>query len=310
MYEAIERNVRGTWLLFGAFVLVVVAFGYVFGRVLDMGYAGVGIAVVLALAGSLASYYYSDQLVLAISRAREAPREQYPYLHNAVEGLAIAAGIPAPRVYLIDDEAPNAFATGRDPEHAAVAVTTGLLEKLNRLELEGVLAHEISHVRNYDIRLATVATVLVGVVVMLSDFFQRSMFWGRRRGRGEGGGSGLLVLVGLALAVLAPLFAQLLRLAISRNREYLADASAAMLTRYPDGLASALEKLSADPEPLEVANKGTAHLYIINPLREWGGWANSLFNTHPPVDDRIRLLREMAGAGDYPDRAKGTPLGE
>ncbi|MDR7418198.1 MAG: M48 family metallopeptidase [Armatimonadota bacterium] len=297
MYDAIERNIRGTWLLFAAFAAVVVALGYVFSQALDYGYAGVAIAAVVAVAGAWGSYYYSDRLVLAVSRAREAPRDQYPYLFNAVEGLALAAGIPAPKIYLIDDTAPNAFATGRDPEHAAIAVTTGLLEKLDRLELEGVLAHEMAHIQNYDIRLATIATILVGMVVMMSDFFQRSMLYGRRYGRRSDsrGGSGIMVLVGLALAILAPLFAQLLRLAISRRREYLADASAAMLTRYPEGLASALEKISADPEPLEVANKATAHMYIINPLREWGGWANSLFSTHPPVEERIRRLREMEG---------------
>jgi heat shock protein HtpX len=296
MYEAVERNIRNTWLLFAAFVLVVLSLGYVFSQALDYGYAGVVVAAVVATAGAWGSYYYSDRLVLAISRAREAPRDQYPYLYNTVEGLAIAAGIPAPRVYLIDDTAPNAFATGRDPEHAAIAVTTGLLEKLDRLELEGVVAHEMAHVKNYDVRLATAATVLVGIVIMLSDFFQRSMWWGRRRGgRDSDRGGGILVLIGLALAILAPLFAQLLRLAISRNREYLADSSAAMLSRYPEGLATALEKISADPEPLEVANKATAHMYIVNPLREWGGWANSLFNTHPPADERIRRLREMSG---------------
>lgn len=292
MYDAVARNVRGTWLLFAIFVLVIVALGYAFSRLFDLGYVGVAIAGVLALAGAWGSYYHSDRLVLAISGAHEAPRDLYPYLYNAVEGLAIAAGIPVPRVYLIGDTAPNAFATGRDPQHAAVAVTTGLLDKLDRLELEGVLAHELSHIKNYDVRLATVASILVGMIILLSDMFQRSMFWGRRRGSREGrGGSGLVVLVGLALAVLAPLFAQLLRLAISRNREYLADSSAAMLTRYPEGLASALEKISADPEPLEVANKATAHMYIIDPLREWGGYVNSLFKTHPPVEERARRLR-------------------
>lgn len=292
MYDAVERNVRGTWLLFAVFVLLVVALGYVFSRLLDLGYVGVAVAALLALASAWGSYYYSDRLVLTISGAREAPRDQHLYLHNAVEGLAIAAGIPAPRVYLIEDTAPNAFATGRDPEHAAVAVTTGLLSKLNRLELEGVLAHELSHIKNYDVRLATVASVLVGMVILLSDMFQRSLVYGRRRGSREGrGGSGPIVLAGLALAVLAPLFAQLLRLAVSRNREYLADSPAAMLTRYPEGLASALEKISTDPEPLEVANKATAHMYIINPLREWGGYLNNLFNTHPPVEERIRRLR-------------------
>lgn len=293
MYEAIERNVRATWVLFAGFVAVVVALGYLFGALLDLGYAGVVAAAILAAAGAWGSYYYSDQIVLSISGAREAPREQYPYLHNAVDGLAIAAGIPRPRVYLIDDTAPNAFATGRDPQHAAIVVTTGLLDKLDRLEMEGVLAHEMAHIQNYDTRLATLAAILVGTVALLSDWFLRSLRWGRRRGSRESSGAGLLVLAGVALAILAPLFAQLLRLAISRSREYLADASGAMLTRYPDGLASALEKISADPEPLEAANKATAHLYIINPLREWGGWANRLYDTHPPVEERIRRLREM-----------------
>lgn len=296
MYEAIERNVRGTWLLFLLFAVVVVALGYALGETFDFGYGGVALAAGLALVGAWGSYYYSDRIVLAISRAGEAPRDQYAYLYNAVEGLAIAAGIPTPRIYLIDDSAPNAFATGRDPEHAAIAVTTGLLAKLNRLELEGVVAHEMAHIRNYDIRLATVATIMVGLVVMMSDIFRRSLFWGRPgrgRTRRDGGGAGIIALVGLILAVLAPLFAQLLRLAISRNREYLADASGAMLTRYPEGLASALEKIGADREPLEVANKATAHLYIINPLREWGGWLNERFNTHPPVEERVRRLRAM-----------------
>jgi heat shock protein HtpX len=294
VYEAIEGNVRRTWLLFVGFVLVVAALGYVFGELTELGYAGAGIAAALASLAAWSSYYYSDRIVLSISRAREAPREQYPLLFNTVEGLAIAAGVPVPRLYLIDDTAPNAFATGRDPQHAALVVTTGLLDKLDRLELEGVIAHEMAHIQNYDIRLSTIAAVLVGVIALLSDWFLRSMRWGRRRGSREGGsGSGPLVLVGIALALLAPLAAQLLRLAVSRSREYLADASGVMLTRYPEGLAAALEKISADPEPLEVANKATAHLYIINPLREWGGWANGLFNTHPPIEERLRRLRAM-----------------
>lgn len=296
MYEAIERNVRGTWLLFAAFVLVVVALGYVFGELVELGYAGGAVAAVLALLGAWASYYHSDRLVLAISGAREAPRERYPYLYNTVEGLAIAAGVPPPRLYLIEDSAPNAFATGRDPEHAVIVVTTGLLDKLDRLELEGVLAHEMAHIQNYDIRLATVAAVLVGVVALMSDWLLRGLRFGRRRG-GRDGGGGVLVLVGLVLALLAPIVAQLLRLAISRRREFLADASGAMLTRYPEGLASALEKIAADPEPLEAANKATAHLYIIDPLREWGGVVNALFNTHPPVEERVRRLREMTFEG-------------
>lgn len=293
MYEAVEGNVRRTWALVIGFVALAAALGYVFGELTEFGYAGAIVAGVLAAAGAWASYYASDRIVLAISGAREASRDTYPYLHNAVEGLAIAAGIPAPRLYIIDDTAPNAFATGRDPQHAAIAVTTGLLDKLNRLELEGVLAHELAHIQNYDIRLSTLAAVLVGIVALLSDWLLRSMRWGRRRGGRDSGGGGLVVLAGLALAVLAPFLAQVLRLAISRSREYLADASGAMLTRYPEGLAAALEKISADPEPLEVANKATAHLYIINPLREWGGWVNGLFNTHPSVEERVRRLRAM-----------------
>lgn len=294
MYDAIERNIRATWMLLAGFVLVVAALGYVFGELTDLGYIGAVIAAVLALIGAWASYYFSDSIVLSISGAREAPREQYPYLYNAAEGLAIAAGIPAPRLYVIDDTAPNAFATGRDPQHAAIAVTTGLLDKLDRLELEGVLAHEMAHIQNFDIRLSTLVVVLVGLIALMSDWMQRSMLWGRRRGsREHRGGSGLLVLIGFALAVLAPIVAQLLRLAIARRREFLADASGVLLTRYPEGLASALEKISADPEPLEVANKATAHMYIINPLREWGGWTNGLFNTHPSVEERVQRLRGM-----------------
>lgn len=294
MYEAIERNTRRTWLLFVGFAVVVVALGYLFGQLTELGPAGVAIAAVVAVAGTVGGYYHSDKIVLSISGAREAPRDRYPFLHNAVEGLAIAAGVPVPRLYVIEDTAPNAFATGRDPQHAAIAVTTGLLDKLNRVELEGVVGHEMAHIQSYDIRLQTVAAVMVGTVVLLSDWLLRSMRWGRRRsGRGGGAGGGVLVLVAVVLALLAPLLASLLRMAISRQREFLADASGAMLTRYPEGLASALEKISADVEPLEVANKATAHLYIINPLREWGGWANGLFDTHPPAEERVRRLRAM-----------------
>jgi heat shock protein HtpX len=295
MYDAVERNVRATWLLFACFIAIAGLLGYVFGELFELGYGGVAAAVLAAAVSVWASYYYSDIVVLTLSRARPAPRERYPYLHNAVEGLALAAGLPVPRVYVIEDGAPNAFATGRDPDHAAIVVTTGLLDKLNRLELEGVLAHEMAHVQNYDIRLSTIAAVLVGVIALMSDWLLRSMRWGRRRGSREGGAAaGVLVLVGLVLAILAPIAAQLLRLAIARRREFLADASAALLTRYPEGLASALEKISADPDPLDAANKATAHMYIINPLREWGGWTNNLFNTHPPVEERVRRLRGMS----------------
>lgn len=300
MYEQIERNARVTWLLLTLFVLLILALGYAIGQVTEVGYAAVPAAAVIAVVSASASYLYSDRVVLAISGAREVRHDEQPFLHNTVEGLAIAAGLPKPRVCVIQDSAPNAFATGRDPQHAAMAVTTGLLEKLNRLELEGVLAHEMAHIQHMDIRLSTLVVVLVGTVALVSDWFWRSMrLSGRRRSRG--GAGAVLAVAALLLAIFAPLAAQLIRFAISRRREYLADAGGAMLTRYPAGLAGALAKLDADRDPLEVANKATAHLYIVNPLKEWGGALNGLFNTHPPIDERIRRLREMA--------VEGPPLG-
>jgi heat shock protein HtpX len=232
---------------------------------------------------------------LAISRARPLRKEECPHLFYAVEGLSIAAGIPKPRVYVIEDSAPNAFATGRNPGHAVVCVTTGLVQKLNRLELEGVIAHEMSHIKNYDILLGSLVVVMVGVVVLISDFILRTFIWGDRRRRSDGGGQGatILIIVGLLLAVLAPIIAQLIRLAISRRREFLADAAGAMLTRYPKGLADALRKLDADREPLEAANKATAHMYIVNPLQEVRGVVNRMFSTHPTVADRIKALESM-----------------
>lgn len=298
MYEQIRSNVYRTWLLVAVFVIFVLLLGYIFGRLTYFGYFGVVLAAVIALAMSWGSYYYSDKIVLAMSRARSVEKKEYPHLYNTVEGLAIAAGLPTPRMYVIDDSAPNAFATGRDPEHAAVAVTTGLLDKLNRAELEGVIAHEMSHIKNYDIRLATITVVMVGVIVLLSDWLLRSFWWGGRRREGEGGQLGAIFLVvGLIAAILAPLIAQLMRLALSRQREFLADASGVFLTRYPPGLASALEKLAADKEPLEVANKATAHLYIINPLHEHKGRVNRLFMTHPPIEERVKRLKEMSFEG-------------
>jgi len=244
-------------------------------------------------------YYASDKIVLTISRARPATKDEFPYLYNVVEGLAIAAGLPAPRCYVIDDTAPNAFAAGRKPETAVICVTTGILEKLNRLELEGVIAHEMSHIKNFDVRLQTLVVVMAGIVALLSDWMLRSFMWGggRRRGgrsrSGSGGAGGILILVGLALAVLSPFIATIIQLAVSRKREFLADASGAMLTRYPAGLASALRKISADTEPLEAANKATAHLYIVNPLKNIKGGVNKLFSTHPPIEERIAALEKM-----------------
>jgi heat shock protein HtpX len=295
MWEQITANRVKTTVLVAFFVAFVMFLGWIFGRTTVWGPAAPVLAAVIAGVAAFASYYNSDKMVLAISHARPASASEFPFLHNTVEGLAIAAGVPKPRVYVIDDSAPNAFATGRNPEHAAIAVTTGLLDKLNRTELEGVVAHEMSHIADYDTLLMTITVVMVGTVALVSDWMLRTFFWGGRRRRADGGGQAgaIILIVALVLAILSPLIAQLIRLAISRKREYLADANGARLTRYPEGLARALEKISSDTEPLEVANKATAHLYIINPLKEHGGGMNSLFSTHPPIEKRIQILRSM-----------------
>ena len=293
MYEQIGSNIWRSRGLIAFFVALIAGLGYLFARVTDYPEI-LPIAVVFAILSSIGSYYYSDRIVLAMSRARPATREEHAHLVNSVEGLALAAGIPAPRIYVIDDSAPNAFATGRDPNRAVICVTTGLLEKLNRLELEGVIGHEMAHIRDYDIRLVTLVAVLAGTAVLISDWLLRSMWWGsgvsRRR---RTGGSPIVLLVALVAAILAPLAASLIQLAVSRSREYLADAQGAMLTRYPDGLADALGKIAADTEPLEAANKATAHMYIVNPLKDIGGPLNALFSTHPPIEERVRRLRAM-----------------
>ena len=293
VYEDISANKRKSFLLLFLFVVFLLLLGWVFGQAYGSGGVGVVIALLMALFISLITFYWGDKMVLGISRAKPVDRKENPYLANVVEGLAIAAGVPAPKTYIIEDSAPNAFATGRNPENSAVAVTTGLLDKLNRLELEGVIAHEMSHIRNYDIRYATFVVILVGTVALLSDWMRRSFFFRRRRGRKGGAGGGIIVLIALLLAILAPIVAQLIRLAISRQREYLADANGALLTRYPEGLASALEKISKDKEPLEVANKATSNLYIVNPLLEHRGKLNDLFSTHPPAEERVKRLRAM-----------------
>lgn len=294
MYEEIARNKRRSWVLIIGFVLLIALLGWVFGRVSGFGPGGLVIALVVSGVMAVTSYYNSDRIVLAMSRAHPADPSQYPHLVNTVEGLAIAAGVPKPKVYVIDDTAPNAFATGRDPDHAVVVVTTGLLEKMDRLELEGVVAHEMSHIKNYDIRLMTLTVVLVGVVLLLSDWLLRSFWWGDRDREEGGGGFIILMVVGLVLAILAPIIAQLIRLAISRKREFLADANGALLTRYPAGLANALKKIAADQEPLEVANKATAHLYISPPKqRGLTGTVRALWSTHPPTEERVKRLEAM-----------------
>jgi heat shock protein HtpX len=295
MWEQITANRIKSVVLVVLFVVFVMFLGWIFGRTTVWGPGAMVVAALVAGIGAFVGYFNSDKMVLAISRARPAPPSEFPFLHNTVEGLAIAAGIPKPKVYVIQDSAPNAFATGRNPEHAAVAVTTGLLDKLNRVELEGVIAHEMSHIADYDTLLMTITVVMVGTVALVSDWMMRSFLWGGRRRRVQGGGQAgaIIMLVAIVLAILSPLIAQLIRLAISRKREYLADANGARLTRYPEGLARALEKIALDTEPLEVANKATAHLYIINPLKEHGGGMNSLFSTHPPAQKRIEILRSM-----------------
>jgi len=287
MYKQIDANKQKTVVLIFGFLILVIGLGWVLGYLLDRVWI-LPLAVVVATVQALVSYYYSDKITLAISKAKKVPREEpFLELHRIVENLAITAGLPKPEIYLIEDSAPNAFATGRDPKHAAIAVTQGLLEKLNKTELEGVLSHELAHIGNYDIRLMTLVVVLYGIIALISDWFLRAL-WLRDRDEEK---NALLLLIGVVLAILAPLAALLIQLAISRKREYLADATGALLTRYPEGLASALEKIAVDPEPLEVANRATAHLYIVNPFK--GKTLLTLFSTHPPIEDRIKKLREM-----------------
>jgi heat shock protein HtpX len=304
--ERIAVNRRNSLLLIAAFLAFVAVFGYV------IGYAWIGdpagalfglvLAFVVGTISGLATYYGGDRMVLAASRAKEITHDDAPVLFNVVEEMAIAAGLPMPKVYIIQDSAPNAFATGRDPEHASVAVTSGLLNKLNRDELQGVIAHEMSHVGNFDIRYAMLVGVLVGTTVLISDFFLRGLwFGGGGRGGGRGGGGGyaqlIMIVIAIVLAILAPLFARLLQLSISRQREYLADASAVRLTRNPKGLADALQKISGDREVLEAANRATAHLYIVNPVKGFEKRAKGLFSTHPPIGERIQILRSMETGG-------------
>jgi heat shock protein HtpX len=301
VYEEIARNRRKTVLLIVLAVLLLAAVGYGLGFLFDAGVAGLAIALAIATFMSFASYRYGDRIVLASARAKEVTHEQQPRLHNIVEGLSLAAGIPKPRVYVIPEQAPNAFATGRNPEHASIAVTEGLLATMNRVELEGVLAHELAHVKDRDILVGTVVATLVGAVVLVSEFMLRWFWWGGirgRRGSDRGGGAeALLFGVGILLAILAPIFAQLIRFAVSRRREYLADAQGAMFTRYPPGLASALRKIAAAQSiPMRSANNATAHLWIQQPSRlQANGFTffERLFSTHPPIEDRIRILEEM-----------------
>lgn len=292
MYEQIQANIWRSRILITVFIIVIGAIGYGF-YLANGDPISLVIALGFAFFSSIGSYYYSDKIVLASTHAREATKEEFPHYVNSVEGLALAAGMPVPKIYVMDDPAPNAFATGRDPEHGVICVTTGLLATMNRVELEGVISHEMSHIKNYDIRFMALVAVLVGAVAMMAHWFWWSgRFGGYRRRDDEGGqAQAIFYMIGILLAILAPIAAALVQAMISRRREYLADASGAMLTRYPEGLASALEKIENSTAVMGSANKATAHLFISNPFRNVGSVLN--FSTHPPIEDRIKRLREM-----------------
>ena len=303
-YREIDRNRRNSWLLVGIVALVLAALGAAIGYATGFGWGGVVVALIVATVMSVGSFFAGDQLVLLSSGAHEVPvanpPDEYKQLVNVVTEMTIAGGLPMPKVYVINDTAPNAFATGRDPKHASVAVTTGLLQKMDREQLQGVMAHELSHIGNFDIRFALLVGVLVGSIALLADWFLRFSFWGGGRrsdsDRGGGGGAALILFaLALVLAIVAPLIGRLVQLAVSRRREALADVSAVELTRNPLGLARALRTISDDKEVLEVANRATQHLYIINPIKSFEERSKSMWDTHPPLGERIEVLRNLAG---------------
>lgn len=325
MYDRISSNVRKSWALIFVFTLFVLGIGYLVGYLTGFGLWGLAIAGLVTVVMSWTSYFSSDKIALSMSHAKPADEREYKQLHNIVEGLCIAGGLQKPRVYVIEDEAPNAFATGRNEEHAAVAVTTGLLEKMNRDELEGVIAHELSHIKNRDILVMTMAVTLVGTVVLLADIMIRAMFWGGGRDNDNRGLGAPIAILGIIMLALSPIVAQMLQFAISRRREFLADADAVMLTRYPDGLVSALKKLGADQTVVKTASRATAHLWIESPIaqhaeearrgsrvaKKEGAWLNRLFNTHPPLEARIEALQgtlpSLTGSWDGGQAAPPSP---
>jgi heat shock protein HtpX len=292
LYTLKESNIRKTFLLISIFLLFVIGIGWIFSYVFQRTEILI-IAAIFAILSSITSYWYSDRIVLYMTRAKPIKKEDNPELYRIVENLCITAGLPMPRIYVVEEEQPNAFATGRDPEHSVIAVTRGLLEKLERSELEGVIAHELSHIKNRDMLLQTVVVVLAGMIAIASEIFLRSLWWGGGRRRKED--NSIFYFLGLVAVLLAPIAATLIRLAISRKREFLADASGALLTRYPEGLARALEKIANDLHPMKVASSATAHLFIANPFRgnQRTSWFAKLFMTHPPVEERIKALRGM-----------------
>lgn len=291
LYTQQSKNVAKTWMLMSVFFVIVIALGFVFSRMYNNPTI-LYFFVIFSIVMNITSYWYSDKIALSLAHAKTATREEYFDFYTLVENLAITAGLPMPRIYVIEDPSPNAFATGRDKNHSVIAVTTGLLSIMNKVELEGVIAHEMSHIGNKDMLLSTVAVVLVGFVAIISDMMVRMSFFGGNRDDREG--NGVFMIIGIVVAILAPIAATLIQLAISRKREYLADASGALLTRYPDGLASALEKIGQYGRPMKTQSNAIAHLYIANPLGT-GSFAKktiNLFSTHPPVEDRIKRLRE------------------
>ncbi|XOB41100.1 MAG: M48 family metalloprotease [Candidatus Nealsonbacteria bacterium] len=293
LYTQADSNIRKTWILLTLFLVLIIGLGWFFSYLLENNVFLI-IAVVLSITQSVASFWFSDKIVLAMTGAKEIQKKDNPELYRIVENLAITAGLPVPKVYIINEAQPNAFATGRDQKHAVIAVTKGLLNKLERAELEGVIAHELAHIGNKDMLLGTVVVVLVGVVALLSRMFLRISFHsgGRGRKRDKDSSAGLIMVLGLVGAILAPIIATLIQLAISRKREFLADATGALLTRHPEGLARALEKISQDRTSLKTADSSTAHLYISNPFKE-KNWLTGLFLTHPPVEKRLKALRGM-----------------
>lgn len=297
MYEDIRNNKIKTGIIVSIFIVVITLIVYYICMAFDLGYISIVIAVAFSVITAWASYYNSDKIVLSINRAHPATPEEYEKLNNILDGLMVSSGLNhRPRLYVMDDPQPNAFATGRNSENSVICVTTGLLEKMDYYELEGVVAHELSHIKNYDIRLSAVVSVMVGFIVILADWVSRALFWGRGRDD-DNRGNPILMLIGLICLILAPIFGQLMQLALSRRREYLADASAVELTRNPDGLISALQKLDADPNELKTANNSTAHMYIVSPFkanaRDGKKRKTSLFSTHPSIQDRIEAIRNL-----------------
>lgn len=295
VYEQVDRNKTRSLIVMALFIVFVTSVVWVFSQAFGYGLGTTGLALILAGLFSFISYWYSDKIILTISGARPANKNQDFNFFTVCENLAMASQLPMPKLYVLDDSAPNAFATGRDPEHAVICATTGLLQKLDRTELEGVVAHELSHIGNYDIRLMSIVTILVGMITLLGEMFLRGSRIKGNDDRGSGQLQVIILVVGFLLAILSPIIGKLIQLAISRRREFLADASSALLTRYPEGLARALEKIAQDPERLEAANKATAHLYIASPFKgkQAANWLTGLFNTHPPVEERIKALRGM-----------------